>query len=786
VAADPAARGRVNRQAVTQIRLWSPMRTHSFYASLTALGILLSSATSTRALAQRNNLALGKPVTYLPAVAVPDVNTAKTRLTDGEIAPDLTQPTWWQRGVVWQFCGRSNLCVDLGSVQAIEEVAIRLLGGSPWDKTASIALPDRVIVVVSENIRGPYYKAAEYSKWLPGHDQRHNLPREAGQPFVHRMRFEDLGTKGRYVGIQFTVPTFAISDELFVYQGTHKAQGVTYKREAIHGFSVTDAQIYLHKPYVTITSNVYTPLPIGALATGDAKKPVTLKFTVPEGIALAEKGNIEFGVPPGRMTSATKDGRATYTWQFDSQLSLPRKAGQTAQCDQNFGRLFFTGSPVDKDAAPVFSHSLKWGDYQSPETTYPIRVVEVPEQPVTPKRLLLGQGWSRFPDARVWPEWDKAFRRIGYNTVSGMAPRWMVDKAENLDPELAFVNEARQKGYKIQLVGCVLDGLWPGLGEAEVRCRLEDGTAAFRLCPSYRGAVYAREMNYLTKVMALFKPDYFSQDLEFWSDGCGLPPTCTRCQADKEKSGIASWDAWKLAKGREIWRDIYTAMEKGRQQVDGPMFRVGLFNQQANHGGVYHSVWRFSDMYPDRLHAAEQRYYSALGAHHLGIVGDDIRAERRLLNGNHVTPYVPEGTFGAFPGEEFYYMMLEAFCNGAIGVMPFSNRVTDGDLLVNHARAIRAIAPVEDIVMDGDLFDAVTVRGPGRVSAKKLGDRILLLAADYWVDTDAVTLRIDLNTHVRIRDLDKQTELGALEAGKYTELRVKLGDDRAKLLLLRP
>ncbi|MFQ6098954.1 MAG: hypothetical protein ACE5O2_14590, partial [Armatimonadota bacterium] len=112
-------------------------------------------------------------------------------------------------------------------------------------------------------------------------------------------------------------------------------------------------------------------------------------------------------------------------------------------------------------------------------------------------------------------------------------------------------------------------------------------------------------------------------------------------------------------------------------------------------------------------------------------------------------------------------------------------RVWDADLLAGYARAIRAIAPVEDVIVDGDLFEAEVI-GAGRVSGMRHGDEIVLLAADYHGDSDGtVRVKLNLEKRMRVRDLGEGDELGPTGPGE-SMLAVPLHARWARILHLRP
>ncbi len=716
------------------------------------------------------NVALGKPVTYLPA---PDYGlTAKgetdsTDLTDGKLTQREDQHMWFEAGAVgWSYGGRVNLAVDLGQIQPIDEVAIRFLGGSPQ---AGVCAPGWVEVMVSEALEGPYYRVAEFSKWTPGDRERYGIPRYEGKAWVHRFRFADLKTRGRCVGIRFYGAGLTCSDEVYVFRGDHDPDEVAIDEAALTDFTVTDAAIYFHKPTIHVTSNIVTPVPVGCVAAAkESGTPMSVSLTLPKGIEILGGALGEVGLDEAEASSDVAG--TTYTWTVDT------KGAST----KTFGRLYVTGAPAE-GLKPELAYQLAWGAHQLPALSYPIEVIEVPEQPVIPKRLMTSLSWWSIDATKAWPRWDEAFRHIGFNTVPASGTWLDPEDRETID----FVAEVRDKGYRIQTI----DSTWHRMvgkhkDAPEIYCQFEDGTHGSRLCPSYRGPYYDEELERVATGVGLLKPSYLHCDIELWNwQGPLDAEKCTRCQGDKERMGIAKWEDWKLEKGKEMWRDLYEAVQAAVQEAAGPPCEMGVYDFRP--GRAYQFFWPFDDLYPNTMQSGQASTYTPLEPFHIELVGDEVREDREKLPRSDQLPWITPGDAGTFSGEAFYYALLECFCNGSRGVNFWSGRVWDADLLAGYARAIRAVAPVEDVFVDGNLF-VPEVQGKGRVSGMRRDDDIVLLVADYHGDTDGVvTVRLKLDKPLRVLDLDSRQEVGRVEAGT-SDFEVGLGDGRARILHLRP
>jgi uncharacterized protein (TIGR03437 family) len=202
-------------------------------------------------------------------------------------------------------------------------------------------------------------------------------------------------------------------------------------------------------------------------------------------------------------------------------------------------------------------------------------------------------------------------------------------------------------------------------------------------------------------------------------------------------------------------------------------------------GQIYQGFWPVDRLYPAYIQSTQVSTYTPLEPYHLELTGNNVRNDRKLLPRSDELPWISPGDAGTFPGQAFYYALLECLVNGSRGVNLWSSRVWDADLLAAYARAIRAVQPVEDILVDGAPF-LPQVAGAGRVSGMQLNNEVVLLVADYYGTTGgAVGINLSFPQPMRMFDLDKNAEIGILPGGPQV-LQVNLGFDSAKLLRLIP
>lgn len=713
------------------------------------------------------NLALGKSVIYAPPpnyrlTAAGD--TDPTDLTDGELSDHPRGQLWFQSKCVgWGYPGLANLSLDLGEVQPIREVAIRFQGGSPQ---AGITTPVWIDVVVSDD-GDSWRRVARYSTFEADDNARFEVPREEGQAWVHRFRFTDLNTRGRYVGLSFYGTGLVVSDEMYVFRGDHDPDDCDLTTLPEVDFSTTRPQMYLHKPYLCFTTNVTTPNPVGLLAPeGTESQPITISLELPPGTGLVAGdgfGRAEEDVPLSELASAvTDDGWARYEFKANAGAAT-----------KTFGRLFLGGDWADGQEGEL-RYQVTYADgAQTPLVAVPLRAIEVAPTP-QPDRLMVGLSWYGLGALRGWPNPIEDYRALGLNTVNTFV-HWMRDVEENAEL-WEFWEQCRAAGFRLQNIDSTFHRI-PNV--PETRCQFEDGTTGSRLCPSYRGQYYQAELQRVAEQCALARPHALFADIELWGwQGPLDSRKCTRCQADRAASGIESWEEWQLAKGYEMWSDVVQAVRQAVAAAGGPEMEFGVYDWRAGHD--YQFTWPFDRLYPEYLQSSQPSTYTPLYPYHLELIGNEARLDRSRLPRPDVMPWLTPGDAGTFSGESFRYALLECFANGARGVQFWSGRLWDSELLAAYADVIRALQPVEDLLMEADLLEGAQVQGAGRISGVTSGDEMVILVADYRREAGgAVTVKLPVDAAMTATDLETGETLAVAADGT---IRVPLEGVKARVL----
>ena len=163
---------------------------------------VMTSADETPAAEERTNLAAGRTVVFSPTpnyALTARGESDPTDLTDGRTTTREDRCIWFESGSVgWSYGGRVNLAIDLGRQATIDEVAIRLLGGSPQP---GVNFPVWIEAFTSDD--GEHWQRVEQcSRWNKNDFARFTVPRDEGKAWVHCLRFRNLRASGRWVGLR--------------------------------------------------------------------------------------------------------------------------------------------------------------------------------------------------------------------------------------------------------------------------------------------------------------------------------------------------------------------------------------------------------------------------------------------------------------------------------------------------------------------------------------------------------------------------------------------------------
>ncbi len=674
------------------------------------------------------NLAIGQTYLFsaIPSYRLTNNETDLQDLTDGLLTSRADDKIWFDAGAcAWHGDAHVNIRLDLGEVQPIAEIGIRLLGGA---EQGGLKFPAEVVVMVSDDGQS-WGQVGRFVKPVAGKeaDDQFGMPPEEGVAYTYPLRFVDLNTAGRYVAFMIGGDAaFIASDEMWVLKGEYDLagadRGTPYGGDfVVHNFQAGGVTAFFPKARIYACDNVQSYQTLQGFDNRPEPKsqPAELIVDLPDGVTLRRwKLNQRFGgtLVDAFETEQIADGDRTFTRYIVPTRGIYIK---------NWGTLFFQTEWEDGRSGPM-RLGCRWeGGEQEPED-YTIEAVHI--YPVTPpKRLHMSIAWMTQMFWQDWPDFIETYRSCGFNAVP-LVPRYAPKPdTDGFQKYLDDVAACREAGLQMvnnsspihAIVGQKKD-------HPEVMCQLADGPGPMP-CPSYRGELWNAEVEVVAQRYAWTKAEWMLYDCEAYS-GYGyraeMAKGCTRCQAAfAERGGV--WEKFIADQAAEFYRAVH---ERIQELAPGVQFQAGAYGVKP--GEVYHGVWDWDILYPD-LH---QFSMPSMYGFRPGSIGDSVRKLRELMTANDIIPWLQPGDLGEMPAEYIRAMLLEALFNGGRGVAYYTSKGFDGADLRAVSEAVAIAQPIEDMIMDGQLLDVDEFRCERegvRLGGIRAGDQVALLVSEY-------------------------------------------------------
>ncbi|MCF6177463.1 MAG: hypothetical protein L3J71_17040 [Victivallaceae bacterium] len=689
------------------------------------------------------NLALGKPLIYSikPTYRLTvKGGTDLTDLTDGKLSSYKRELIWFDRNAVgWYQNSAVNgvtILLDLGKVEPINKVVMRCLAGKAQ---SNLVCPKKFELFVSKDGK-KFYRTASMQKLMPGEKSQSDLKRffyidELGEAYVYPFVLQ-AGADARYIGIKIYGDADAVfSDELAVIKAeTPQIASVDYNQAYRKSSTALHTDGFIIRPRLdelVIAENMMVPNSLLVEdMTGKKKSRPNIKLIIetPPQVTLVK--------PESVKTEVTVNGKKCIRW------TMPMKWGHSKRPLSD--PLFFTASgKIPADATATFY--VDYPGVKVIKTTVPVRAIEFPVVTLRLKRLHISLAWMGIRPSEYWPGFLDIWKQLGFNAVSCFPRYWKGTKQE----KQAFLAKARADGYKVVMNESPFHMMQkpfrkkPG---AEIYSQMPNGKSK-NVCPSYRGQYYIKELERVAKNVKNSRPDYVFWDIEIWYKGAREAAKCSRCKAGQQQSGKPMEEYLRL-QGRQSFADLYAAVEQG--SAGGKMPIVASYNHHAVKP-VHHLVTDFNLIYPEYVKLAQPSLYvagRALDVH------NSIRKNYQLMKSRNIVPWLSTGTYGELEPYKIEQMVLEALLNGASGITYYWYGDFDTSLdFYYHAKALAAIAPYEDLIMDGLVLEPTGSNGAMTYSGIRKGNEMLLLIGNY-AKTDPETIFVaPFNKVTVIKDL---------------------------------
>lgn len=469
---------------------------------------------------------------------------------------------------------------------------------------------------------------------------------------------------------------------------------------------------------------------------------------------------------------------------------------------------------------PAFYH-LQWDKGAQPEQQLSVRVYPTPAV-VAPKRLITGlyvhlcdfygpeQNGSILSDPRA-EQILSDMHGLGLNSVL-LGNRWSrVQDKPKLPEVIEFVEKMRSVGFTVGLHTS-------GFGYFSTLAKAEDGLAVTidgqtdpSMCPGYRGPAYQALIKAWGDV-ANYGIYWIDNDFEDWNYRENTICFCTRC-----KDGFRQWlgdnrqalehvdpvtaekapgeypelhKAWLAYKNGliEQWHaDVRAELDRvmEAQGVVAPGFpRIGITES--------HTSWDWKRITQSVVDYDSPMIYSYITHSYAEPAIES--AGRRMLEyrqrigvdrGKYVVTIAPGERTGEsiVPDKAQLYEVLEVFGSGAAGFKIWYDIAMNGGKYYWMSEGVRMVAPVEDILLDGEFAVEQCDNPNTRIHSFTHDTGTVLFAAEYSLGAVTVNVPVSVRAAAAVYDLRSGEQIASLKAGDRA-FPLTIDEDRARLLFI--
>ena len=673
------------------------------------------------------NLAAGKLISFYPDPTyhlTAKGNSDNADLTDGYLVKRSGQAIWWSpKAVAWgrKYTGRyKRMIIDLGETKCVDKIVWRVVAGSykrsfdgpKWVKLYG-SVDGKKIHLISERYRWSEDNARPNNYRLP------NIGKlETGtQVYVYPLTIGAENHNMRFVVMEFEQDSdWFCCDELAVIKGSGAGKDISKLDSKT--IQIEDVWIKSPEPELPVVRGVIMPVWFKQtdFRKNGSKLAVKYRFQLPKGIKMhipkayryKIKGNVVEVINP---KGGTSDKIGPFFFIQTKDLISPVK-------------LKYQAVGVNAKEQPMVSLSLK------PE--------KIPA-PFSLKNLTISIGWmidAQQSDS-YWPDFVDSYKRLGFNTIPSFPRSWSkkvtgadLKEIESLsDPATATkygrrLAHLKKLGFKTVYMESPLHWVCRKYSKesSEFRCGNEPSSKdAF--CPTYRGKYYIDEMKRIRKNFLLMGgADYIIWDCELLGSAKWNGKGCSRCQQFFKASGV-SWEKFLRTKTIEILQDMKRQVADAAKMHGWAQPEVGMYGVDSTHD--YAGLVEFRKSLFDFQNPSLYVGNNSLEIH------SKIR-KCRELNKSNIIPWLTTQTAGKVSPKNARIMLWEALMNGAQGATYYSLTDLNPAQLYEICRALAAVAPIEDIIVKGDLaYDEFKViKGIGRISAIRYGNKMALLVVN--------------------------------------------------------
>ena len=659
------------------------------------------------------NLARGKKVIFFPVPNHPITSKGGTDardLTDGIVHQGSGMLHFQSEAVGWDklFGTSVSIVIDLGEVKPVGKGVIRITGGR-----LDHAFPKNLTIWGSRDgvnfYRGQSLtKLNKLEEYLSNFKDVYYLPEaEDSRGSTWEYPFElELNADVRYVAFQIQPGRYRIfCDEAAVIQADPRTAG-----------SPDFNRIYKQVPKSIVHESVILRPKMDAMYIAEGKwfpnfltldcrkKDQGERFTFSIDLPSAVEFRFAKSWPYDIRTYEGKENRdRRVIYKFKSAQSL--KDTVKYANDWGFGPFYFMVG--DSSRVPADERYAVFRTFCNGKLEKTVKLpLEILKMPVVPHLKRLANSMSMNMRYVVsWPDFLSNIKSAGFNVLP-VKPDYPA--------EVPLLEKYLKEALRSPNRYCMYSYIIEQRKKAEFYCPVP-GSGIKTVCLAYRGPVYRQMLDQITEQVRKYPCDYLCIDAESWE-----PRTmnnamhCPRCNElrKKMKMNWVEYFSWAQA---EYLKPFKAAVSNGAKAAGRTPPKIGYYALSPGSTAFRYSckegpvdfLGGFSRMFPKYTDMALYCHYGRDTApiHH------NVREVYKTLKNPEICiPFISGGT-GAYFSEPLSkrtaHHFLEAVLNGSGGVLVFTFRSFESPLDYYYfARAVKQIAPFEDLLMEGSLdFD---------------------------------------------------------------------------------
>jgi PKD repeat protein len=548
-----------------------------------------------------------------------------------------------------------------------------------------------------------------------------------------------------------------------------------------------------------------------------------IHVVVPEGVSpvgISTRRSTYSGPPESirDLGTLSRDGKdyhyyiieippSTYTLEFFLYVKTTLEVGTKTN-------MYYWGSSMESESS---------AELTTRELTLPVEVISVHKVQNKPKRLLIGQGWENMGTYTAWPNFDQEFPSLGLNLIL-LTEMHSDGSFGTAKPAIQqFVNDANSVGINIGIAmqpDSIMNYYLKDHPEAQaIR---PDGTiwtngSQLSLCPCYRGNLFDQIMLDPMREIASAGISFVVFDYEMGYDGqlsysdlclskfqtylatkypqlTYRDPRVFEAQPDQYPEYHEAWSQFmsdQIAEWFSLQKQTFEEAVQEYGAHSSPGVYIGDYGGPAPFSRAAEVLFYPPKNLQNGLDFVMPVSYVPYDPSDIRQKAEDIRLGQGYRDFAYPAPNLIYWTTLGWTGGDIMmgptgrYQFLEILAQGARGFVLYDGSGLDARNFDMLSRIIDAIAPVEDIILDGEHFIAGTSDPETVAHGQRLGDEMVLVVSDYGTEQKESTVTVPVTKESTVYNLETGEEMGTLTPQNDT-FTVTFAENRAALVHISP